>query len=231
MKLLAAFIIMLLSVSSYSATVKIAVIDTGFGPINGPTKLCSSGHRDFTTSNSILDEVPSKHGTNIASLIEREAGSGDYCLVILKVYNKGIKGIAKFNLDAYYEALKYAINTLKPNVINLSISGKGRLEFETQLITKLLNMGTVIVVAAGNEKIDFDKEGCIVYPACIDPRIYVVANLKGTGTNYGAQVDSYENGIEQTAGGTTLTGSSQAAAVFTGKAVKKGLEYINGKVD
>lgn len=196
--------------------VVVAVIDTGYTKFEA-IPVCKGGLVDFTGSGT-YDSSDRKHGSNVAGLIAREAGSTGYCLVLIKVFYI-YKGNIVFDVSAYYKALSL-VARLKPAVVNLSITGLSVLEREHDLILKILDAGTLVIASSGNEKLDLNKTGCIVYPACVSPRVIMVANSEG-GSNVGTYVDAYENGTNQRAGGTTLTGSSQAAAVHTGKLVRR----------
>jgi hypothetical protein len=51
-----------------------------------------------------------------------------------------------------------------------------------------------------------------------------VGNLNAKSSNYGPRVRFWEDGNNITAGGYTMSGTSQATALFTGNMVKKVLE-------
>lgn len=103
------------------------------------------------------------------------------------------------------------------------------LKTEREIIQKALNAGIYIVVAAGNENSNLE-ERCNYFPACHDYRLIVVGNLKDKKTrhpssNYGNVVNHWEIGVNQEALGIKLTGTSQAAAVTTGRII----EYLSRK--
>ena len=106
----------------------------------------------------------------------------------------------------------------------MSLAGKIKLPYEIQLIKTLLNSNVVIVASAGNYGYDLNKMGCIVWPACADPRIFVIGNSESSDSNIGSVVDEYIDGNYAFGGGITMSGTSQAAAIFTGRAVAKALE-------
>lgn len=199
------------------AQIKVAVIDTGFdaGPENVP--LCAAGHRNFTQSDGLTDGHIRRHGTNVAGLIAQGAGSGNWCLIILKVHNG-----YQVDFAGYIQALKYA-TTLDVDFINISMSGGAINGQEFRHVRSMLDKGVVIVAAAGNDGLDLNTTGCVVYPLCVDKRIIGVGNTSYR-SNRGRIVDHYVDGHDKTAGGVTLSGSSQSAAIVTGLLVKAKLE-------
>lgn len=219
MKLLAAILFTFFSaISQAESLIRVVVLDSGIKQDTQGLQLCKTGHRDFTGNGSITDSGPKYHGTNVAGLITKHAGPSGYCIIIVKIFEQG----SDFNEKQYYRALNYVIS-LKSNIINLSFTGKTKLPYETQLIRKLLDSGTVIVASAGNQGLDLNKVGCIVWPACADRRIFVIGNSESNDSNIGSVVDEYIDGNYAFGGGITMSGTSQAAAIFTGKAVAKAL--------
>ena len=121
--------------------------------------------------------------------------------------------------------------------VNVSGGGRGSNTDEQTYINKAVKRGQVWFVAAGNEKTDLKKD-CDYYPACYhnnQPNFFVVSNYRSgerqVAANYDSTTDNtlgllsrsqpvgflksgvvnvYANGINQWAGGTYLTGTSQA---------------------
>lgn len=189
----------------------VVVMDTGLSaPIDGP--LCAPAQPD-------LSEI--KHGSNVAGLIAQEAGGqAGYCLLILRVFTLDEKGSLQFDTQAYLEAL-HKLTFNPPAIINLSFGGPTTLPLERILIASLLKKGTIIVAAAGNDGRRLVP--CYYLPACLDPRIVVVGSTSPA-SNWGPAVDVVVNGTQRTAAGTTLSGTSQATAVFTGRLLRRLLE-------
>lgn len=188
------------------ATVRVAVIDTGINITKAPNvKLCNTDHKDFSAS-SIVDT--NGHGTNVSEIIAKNNKDNDYCIYAIKFYSENTD-----TLKAFVQSLVY-VNTLKVDIVNLSVSGSGFSKLESILIKQLLDKGVKVVVAAGNDNKDISKK-CDVYPACYDDRIYIIGN-KSNKSNYGKQVDFVLNGNRVNAGGKVLSGSSQSAAIFSG---------------
>lgn len=214
-------------------TVVVAVIDSGF-TFSSETKnvrLCDEGHMDFSGMNQFdsrytktpvpIDSEKTLHGTNIAGLIQDFGGYANFCMVILKYYNP--KATGQQNLDASVAAVKYATN-IKADYINYSGGGQLSDEAENAAIKAYLDQGGKVVAAAGNESENTDIAP--FYPAMSDPRIVSVGSTDMTGnrlpsSNYGPKVKHWEVGHKMKAFGIRLTGTSQAAAITTGKIIRK----------
>lgn len=216
-------------------TLTVAVVDTGFGyhDLGHSAPLCKYGHKDFSKDSKLSmaygTKVPvpmdmNSHGTNVAGLIAKYAGNNNYCLVIIKYYSDNQSGDE--NYRATVKAFRYAYN-LHVDVVNYSGGGDGFKIDEFNAIKKLLDSKTTIVVAAGNEHNDIDSATGAYYPAKYDPRLVVVGNKKISGeksetSNWGNSVNHWEFGENQVAYGITMTGTSQATAVTTGKMISEG---------
>ena len=156
--------------SALSKTLTIAVIDTGVDA-TAITHLCKYGHRSYIGNHPTHD--PHGHGTHIASLIEKYAGVGDYCIVSLQYYSEVNSG--QQNLRNLKDAMQFAIN-IKVDFINVSGGGPEYNEEEQRLIKNALDKGIKVVVAAGNEHHNLSTY-CDYYPACYkDSRMVVVGN-------------------------------------------------------
>jgi hypothetical protein len=215
MRKIAVLITFLCSFNALAAKmIRVAVIDSGLkAEYVLKAKLCPTGHKDFTKTGF---NDTNGHGTNIVGLIVNNTQLKNYCIVVIKAYDSQKSYIT--------EALQHA-HALKLEVINISGGGIGIIPAERQAILSLLDLGSTLVVAAGNNSHNLDLD-CNFYPACYDPRIYVVGNLSSQ-SNYGKIVDIKYNGNKQTAFGVTLSGSSQATALFTADVlnnIKKELE-------
>jgi hypothetical protein len=193
------------------AKIQVAVLDSGISSKHMHNKkICKT--KNFT--NEKLWEN-SEHGTNVVGLIiENTPKKIDYCINIYKGFSKKSKD---GNFKSYMNALA-EIAKDKPDILNISAGGNVIWAKEYQLLKKLLDSGTIIVVAAGNESFDLNKK-CNYYPACLDKRIVVVGNgLAGVyhkSSNKGKIVDVTLNGEDQTGFGVTLSGTSQSTAKAT----------------
>lgn len=204
----------------------VAVIDSGIDfdiLLNNPySSLCESGHVDFTGS-GILDSMG--HGTNVSGLIHKEADGANYCQVIIKaLYEKGNSNRTRFTIN---RALKH-VASLKPDIINMSYGGIGKNLIEYNTIKELLDNGTIIVAAAGNngkyltENCYENKDYCVnYYPALYDPRIIVVGN-EHKRSNFGPNVSLIVNGVNKKGDyGESMSGTSQSTAIVTGRIIKR----------
>ncbi len=212
--------------------VVVAVIDTGLS-VNSFTsnaKLCKFGHKDFTKLGqlakfkNIENLVPIDnhgHGTNIAGLIQEHAGNANFCMVILKYYDPKTEN--GDNLNNTVKAIQYAKN-IGVDYINYSGGGTEPSDIERKAVKDFLNTGGKFVAAAGNERADTDISP--YYPALDDPRVISVGSLgldgnRASYSNWGKSIKRWEYGTNQTGFGITLSGTSQAAAVATGKMVNE----------
>lgn len=216
------FILSLFFIPSFClAELKIAVLDTGLANNLFSDKFCEDSFQDFTGEGR-LDIMG--HGTNVTGLIIKTAPkNAKYCI---KMY----KGFSRKNTDkAYLEALKQIAKD-RVDILNISAGGLAVIPEEIDVIKSILDKGTIVVVAAGNERMDLSKD-CSYFPACIDKRLVVVGN--GTAkalfpsSNFGGPVDLVVDGIEKSGFGVTLTGTSQATAITTGLII--GMIHKNDK--
>lgn len=185
--------------------VTVAVIDTGVA-LNRKLPFCKKGHLDFTGTGS-GDASDVLHGTNVAGLIAKP-WNGTYCLVILKAIAPGVTD------HGYIPALKEAYQK-NYDIVNISLTGSKFIPEEKVIIKAMLAQKQIVITAAGNEGRDFDAFGCSIYPACLDPSIIVVGVLNKY--NQGKVIDVFAEGVNQTAEGITLSGTSQATANVAGK--------------
>lgn len=209
----------------------VAIIDTGFTPQSaGQEKvLCKFGHKDFSVDQKYYedlgttDPVPKDlhgHGTNIAGVIAKYAKDNDFCIVVLKYYNS--KGPDVDNLTNTVRAIDHA-RQIKADIINYSGGGIATAQIEIDAVKKYLDQGGQFVAAAGNESADLGVSP--YYPAMDDDRVIVVGNGKSNTdraptSNFGSRVNRWEDG-KQTGFNLYLEGTSQAAAVATGKIISE----------
>lgn len=203
-------IIMFCCIQLNAKTIRIAVIDTGLqSKYINKAHLCPNKSTSFTNTKVFTDK--NGHGTNVVGLINKNIRNKDYCIIIIKYYNEYNP---ELNIKNFIKALKYTL-TIKPDILNLSLGGTGVIPQEKKLIYKLLDKGIIINAAAGNTQTNLNKS-CSFYPACYDKRINVVSSRDFIEANRGKIVDVYINGKNKEAFGITLTGTSQATAIYTG---------------
>ena len=184
----------------------------------------NNGYKDDRYGWNFADQVPDPvidpagHGTHVAGIIGAEGNNGigttgvtwDVQLMPMDVF--GITDGAKFNeLQFWYkvlEAVDYAVDN-GADVINMSL-GKlfnlnARQFFQNypqfhqdtlNTLQKAVNNGTTVVIAAGNEKKDFNSQRWISYPAVYSewiPGVISVASVANNGdfasySNVGSKV-------------------------------------------
>lgn len=223
--------------------IMVAVIDTGIDEaLMNKDWICPDGHKDFTGM-GLKDNHG--HGTHISGIIDQYAKDyiflknkkvpkdidgvdADYCQIIIKYYDP--KAYGNDNLKNTIKAFRWAIDQ-KVDIINYSGGGTEYSAAERAVVEEALNKGIKFVAAAGNERSDIDLHK--YYPAMYDKRTFIVANLVSTdsrevasSSNHGKSINTYELGtnvLSRLPGGTFgyMTGTSQAAAVKSGKLVRE----------
>ena len=231
-----------LSATTYTAPIKVAVIDTGSNNLSKLT-LCDTGHIDFTRKKLVVkDNVSSVvyptytkeellnlgqydfrdrdgHGTNVSHLIEKNANSKKYCQIVIKYWDRGNTDAVKNTILAFKHA-----KSLNVDIINYSSGGVKYYEKEKRAVSDLLKKNIILVAAAGNSSQEMTRKQCIFYPACYFMKTVVVGNgfsnkKRASTSNYGEIVDIWEDGQLKTASGVTNSGTSQSAAIITGKII------------
>lgn len=188
-----------------SKEVRIAVLDTGLTATKG-VKLCRP-IIDLTKTNTKSEF--NYHGDNVTHIISD--GLKNYCIIHIKVSSEIKK-------ESYYVSGIYEAIRLGADIINISGGGPGASVHELAAVRYAEFKHIIIVAAAGNDGKDLDK-GCYYYPACY-ASVVVIGN-KHKSSNYGNKVNKYMRAVNVKAGDVTLTGTSQAAAMFTHELVKR----------
>lgn len=223
-----------LSFAKEESRQRIIIVDTGINfSVDEMPYLCADGHFDFT--GTVLGDI-NGHGSNIAHIIIPAMNPTTQCITILKWWHNeaNYNSRVKNNLAAFFKAIylyTYALNNVR--WINLALSGPEAIEVEKLVLEDMMSTrSTDIVVSAGNEGKNLAKE-CNTYPACYKirgPHWFVVANTRKNGEYYPSSnrygpVNAYQEGKNVTAGGHTMSGTSQAAAKQTAFLVRQS----NGK--
>ena len=157
--------------------ITVMVIDTGVQTLQDE-RLYSCSHK--LNFNAI--HPSSSHGQAISRLIKERTLGKNVCQIIAR----GVGDKEELPMRAYINALRWAA-MLKPDIVNLSLSGYYNVDEERMLIKSLLDGGTVVVAAAGNESQTIDSTSDI-YPANSDPRV-IVASSPAPFTNHGPRVN------------------------------------------
>lgn len=153
-------LILLVTFPTQAKTIRVAVVDSGLSSLNN-APLCAD---------SIITKDYSKisHGTKVVNLITENAKNADYCITSFAVFNP------EFSVLTYIKILNEVKNG-NFDIINFSMGGHEYYPAEVKLIKSILDQGTTIIAASGNDKNDLDKD-CNYYPACDDPRIIIVGS-------------------------------------------------------
>lgn len=223
----AILLIILLSSSAHADAetnpLVVVVLDSGYAHNEDEIPFCKRKSLSIPPPDFSFDmEVKNKHGSNVIGLIAKNAGLLGYCIININIFRSSL-GRIYFDENYYRKSLEY-VSKIKPAILHVSIAGGGSIAHETTLLKEILDSGTLVVASAGNKSTKLHDGKCDVYPACADERIFVIGNNDKASTNFGKIVDLEVDGNDKTAGGITLSGTSQAAAVFTGRAIKRALQ-------
>lgn len=207
----------------------IGVVDTGLDltDLRLTRHLCPSGH--YNETNTSLDDTDG-HGTHIAGIIQGAAGEGLYCLKVCKYYQPATDA----NEPRYLACLNDLLAE-RVDIINLSSGGDKYFQQERDIIAT--HIKTLFVTAAGNDNLNLDMPWNSFYPASYAlTNEVVVGSLghngqKSSFSNFGRIVNRWEYGedVLSLAPGVCnngycmarISGTSQAAAIATGKIIKK----------
>lgn len=215
----------------YCRAIRIAIIDSGLDitDVRFQDHLCPTGGKSFvvdpklTDAQNLLDK--NGHGTFIASIIQQYAGNSKFCFRIYKYYSETSPGFV--NLINETKAIKQAVAE-GADMINISGGGPEFDEDESLAIKD--NPDTLFVVAAGNDNQDLDKPENKFYPASYGFKNEVVVGALTADkkrlpqSNYGKNIVFKELG-EDVPGYLpdnkvgTMSGTSMATAIYTGKFV------------
>ncbi len=207
MKLLTISIILLLSLIVSAKTIKVAIIDTGVNDKIG-LPLCLSGHKTFY-GDDFDDEYG--HGRYVAEIIKQQAKNVDYCMIIVKVFDKYLS-------NSLIKGIEY-VSTLDVDFVNISGGGAASDINELKAINSMLKRGVIIVVAAGNGGKNLDVK-CNYFPACYGKDLVVVGQKKSKKSNYGKVVDIEAPGVVTLKNGTVMEGTSFSTAYVTGNLIR-----------
>lgn len=221
---------------------KIVVIDSPISEaqLNAPY-MCKDGsvsidpeHRSYNARNETVPGIY-RHGENVVGIIGARIDSQKYCIYHIAFY---FMDHLKAKSDRYKAALLKTVEI--PNIVGLNLSiaqGNEQTDayvwHEEVIVGAMALMGVKIVAAAGNEHIFLSKKKCNVYPACLKLKLdeaaaknFYVVGSSTHGIHDDGQVMIYSNLSDdldmQMEDGTlmgtpSMIGTSQAAAVFTGK--------------
>ena len=176
-----------------------------------------NGYKDdyygWNFADNVPKPVPDEHGTHVAGIIGAEGNNGigisgvtwDVQLMPLDVFGKEEDGAASMYKFWYrvLDAIDYAVDN-GADVINMSLGELFNLnarqfvqkypKFHQDTLNTLQNAvdnGTTVVIAAGNEEKDFNKERWISYPAVYSELIPGVISVASVANN--GEFASYSN--------------------------------------
>lgn len=214
------------SISTFAKETRkiVAIVDTGINSLllDKPF-MCKNLHADFTNT-SIRDSHG--HGTNVAGIIANKLNAKTHCLMIIKYWNTYKNPWGSSTLHKVFSNVIGYLKSVKPAYINFSSSGFGFNPNEFGVFSELIDSGTKIIVAAGNDNLDL-SEGCDVFPACYffnEPNYFVVGASKSPISNKNGPVNAIRSGNNVCGFGVCMTGTSQAAAQFTADLISSRIE-------
>lgn len=165
---------------------RVAIIDTGVNESKISAKICGNTH--FTTVSTEDKTDYNGHGTEVANVIAKSVNSDvKFCIIPYKIFDRNKKSIESAILKSIQSAIEQ-----KADIINLSLIQDYFSTKESEVFKKALDLGIIIVAAAGNNSKNLDKK-CNVYPVCYDNRILVVG-FEDKRSNFGKVVDYIFNG-------------------------------------
>ena len=228
--------LLLLGLSSVGSTTEIAILDTGlnlkikelkrFIPVDKKDGLQAY---DFVKNNRKLEDTQG-HGTHIFSIISMGESPKNLKIYPLRFSDGQDSPELLFTHQyRYIKALEMAVG-LDVDIINISYTHGMPNEKEESLIKKALEKNILIIVAAGNKSIDFDKKkDSLTYPCNYEiANVICVGNYdnsakaKDNSSNFGSAVKIWTDGnlkvgfSNNLSEGLTIgSGSSYSAALIT----------------
>jgi hypothetical protein len=140
---------------------KIAIIDTGYSdhPFDTQLKLCKTGHFDFRSNTPTIGSS-GEHGNVVSLIIAEKLKNVDYCAVIYQWADE----FGYYTIEGEIRALQLAKKE-HFTAINMSLNGRTTSVQERELLKSILDEGTTIFVASGNDGSNLDYE-CLAFPTC-----------------------------------------------------------------
>ncbi len=159
-------ILFLVSVSALATEIRkeIAIIDSYPSKMIDSSYLCENpifnAGSEFT-QNKFLTNV---HAFEVALLASQDIDNKQYCIrfypiILSPLYDN------TYNLEILAHEIYSQLRNNPPAFVNMSFAGYTFMMEERISILRLLNSGTIITVAAGNDHL-YLEDGCRVFPAC-----------------------------------------------------------------
>jgi len=166
------------------------------------------------------------HGTNIVRAVDSQIKDGDYCFIILKVFERDdwLKGLpAPKPSELRIRWAKAILHATDAGAKLIVIAGGGK-DFHTvtekMAIEDAINHGVKIFTVAGNENQDLNKK-CNYYIACYKvPGVEVIGALDGREMAYYTNTGKVITGWQEERFG-DFHGTSQACALAAGRWANK----------
>lgn len=216
--------------------IRVFVLDTGIADDHPDININRDLSKDFTTDDSSDWSDKNGHGTHVAGTIgasdnsEVSGVAPNIELIAYKVLGNNGNGSTSGIFKAFDDVAAY--KKKNPNAIcimNMSLSGsKGdnnSFELYCNKIKNLTDLGVLIIVAAGNDKINAFNKMPAAVPDVITVGAYDDTNNKlAVFSNFGAKVDILAPGVNikntwLEGGYKSISGTSMAAPVVTGAVV------------
>lgn len=202
---------------------KIAVIDTGvsYNQFLQPY-MCEDGVKNLTKYGK---SDAHGHGSHIVHIIGSRIDASKYCIMSFKVWHDVSSSVTSARDTV--KALSIINKDSKFKYINISMSGGAKDKLEYGLLKQLTEKNIKISVAAGNESEYLPKsiDKCDTYPACYKLRLNNNFNTVQASdlpySNYGSFTVKAKGKRIKSWKGKRLSGSSQAAAIYTSKLINK----------
>lgn len=200
---------------SHAKQIHVAIIDSGISKDTTNLKICPNGLIDLTHTD-MVDRID--HGSIVNDIIGDKLKGTDYCLYIIKIYDRK-RGIEVFTFE---NALSLLYRFDYVDIINFSSEGniEGPYLDEKVLLFGLLQLkGAKFVEAAGNSSRNLDTD-CNIYPTCYKDTI-LVGNGRNRfehalSSNYGKRINAWRDGnIISINGIVRSSGSSFSAAIYS----------------
>ena len=218
----------------------VLVTNSAGNPVGYNSYMASQGSSDPAMLGNFSDIDAKYHGTSVAGIMAmfiKELGLENYIKIypINASYNKNNEN--RFPVDAVTRGITYAADTVKADVINLSLGileskdTDSEWKYGTFLINAIDNatQNAVVVAAAGNDNKNSASDA--YYPAAHSGVLSVMSSgrngSKYTSSNYGAAYDLFAPGESiyaptSATGYGEISGTSMAAAfVSVGAAVTR----------
>lgn len=181
---------------------------------------------NFAKKNSNISD-DNGHGTHVAGLIIAGAAPRKIELIILKYYDRSSS--PERNVEAYLAALNYAVKS-QAKIINFSGGGPHPILKEKQLLQVAQKQSQIFVTALGNNGTALEDRP--FFPASYGDLVIGVEALNQTGSRLllsnfkKSQIGPAaigESVVSSIPGGGvgTMTGTSQAAALYSGAVAKQ----------